>query len=240
MLSKLIKYFAYVVFIYQFIDLTIDYLEFKFLIEINFDKSKVLPSATICFNVEKFFKNPRSYYNTKVLVDPDTLTCGKFSGQVFARRTNNSLCYTYFYDQRNEQGKIFSYATIILSDLDPARLIFHPHWTPSHFERINRFNLEQGEIHFGFKRIRTQLLPHPYSTDCYDYSSNIANNFGPKSQKECILEEMKRKERQVCGKYFYWNQIHRNRTNQYLTENINCSAIKFDKRSAKRCKIDCT
>ena len=120
MLSKLIKYFVYIAFIYQFIDLTIDYLKFNFLIEINFDKSRVLPSATICFNVEKLLENTHAYYTTKVLVDSDIFTCGKFSGQVFARRTNNSICYTYFYDQRTEQGKIFSYATITLSGLDPA------------------------------------------------------------------------------------------------------------------------
>ena len=97
MFSKIIKYFTYIVFIYQFIH--------------------------------------------------------KFSGQVFARRKNNSLCYTYFYDQQTEQGQIFSYSIITLNGLDPAQLILHPHWIPSHFERLNRFNLKHGQTHFYFKRI---------------------------------------------------------------------------------------
>ena len=152
MLSKLIKYFVYIAFIYQFIDLTIDYLKFNFLIEINFDKSNVLPSATICFNVEKSLKNKLAYYNCKVF-KRDIRTCGNFFGQVFARRKNNSLCYTYFYDQRTEEDQIFSYSIITLNSLDPAQLILHPHWIPSHFERLNRFNLKHGQTHFYFKRI---------------------------------------------------------------------------------------
>src|ERR1700761_1809971 len=107
MFGRLIKCFAYIVFPYQFIDLTIDYLKFNFLIEVNLDKSRVLPSATICFNVEKYLKNKLAYNNNIVFINNYTSPWEEFSGQILSRRKNNPFYITYFYDRQTEQGRVF-------------------------------------------------------------------------------------------------------------------------------------
>ena len=202
-----------------------------------------MPSVIICFNFEKYVNNENDYHNCEVSREHKFLTCSNISVLILTRRKNNSICFTYFYesDQSIEQGhKVFDFIMIRISGYDPVQLTFHSHWTPSHFEKLNKFHLIKGETDFQFKRTRTRLLPHPYSTDCYDYSSNIANNFGPKSQKECILEEIKRKERQVCGKYFFWNQIViQNKTESLIFNQDNCPPIEYDNGLAKSCKVDC-
>ena len=199
--------FVYIGFIYQFIDLTNDYLKYQHLIEIDLKLSySALPAMTLCLKREQLLNQKKKtflcMFKNKIFFN-----CEKeMMNKTFAMLRKYSICLTFFYEDKFE---FIEAVTFILRGLKLVELILNPHWIPSQFEKLNRFIILPGTNYFEMKWSRTQLLPHPYSTDCYDYSSNIANNFGPKSQKECILEEIKRKERQVEGYNFYWNQIPR-------------------------------
>ena len=86
------------------------------------------------------------------------------------------------------------------------------------------------------------ILPTPYSTDCFDYSNNI--HF--KSETYCKLDYMRRKELKECKTNNYWNQNlleYKNQTHfQYIIFNStfsNCSIKVDEKQLTKYCKPDC-
>ena len=87
-----------------------------------------------------------------------------------------------------------------------AYLMFHDHHNMPHFiSHYDKLVLRNDEdLNLGFdKRVKT-LLPSPYATDCYHYSSSS----GHKSQKECLFEYMSRKELKTCGYNYFWNRRH--------------------------------
>ena len=86
-----------------------------------------------------------------------------------------------------------------------ANIIYHPQRHPSHFERKNiiTFN-KMRKIYIIVNKFESTLLPAPYQSNCQDYSDERKNSY--KSQTDCKLEYMRRKELEICGKNYYWIQ----------------------------------
>src|SRR6195952_2118461 len=92
------------------------------------------------------------------------------------------------------------------------------------------------------KIVKQTLLPFPYSTNCFDYSYNQRNNVWPKSQTDCKLEYMRRKELKECKHNYYWIQHLFDNNHQILDFNktfLNCS-VKVDHKFLDTfCQKDC-
>ena len=57
----------YIGFIYQFIELTIDYMKYEHLIEIGFEKSKFLPAMTFCLKREHLLNQNKKVFICKII-----------------------------------------------------------------------------------------------------------------------------------------------------------------------------
>ena len=129
-----------------------------------------------------------------------------------------------------------------------AEYIFTPNYIPSHFERKNHFILNKrksqtfNKVNFEGKKWEQTFLPFPYSTNCFDYSINRQNNIRPKSQTDCKLEYMRRKELKECKHNYYWSQHLFDNNHQIFDFNQtfpNCSVKAYETFLDKVCKKDC-
>ena len=92
------------------------------------------------------------------------------------------------------------------------------------------------------KKWEQTLLPFPYSTNCFDYSINRRNNVWPKSQTDCKLEYMRRKELKECNHNYYWSQHLFDNNQQILDFNQtfqNCSVKVNQTYLDMICQRDC-
>ena len=174
--------------------------------------------------------------------------CDLISNQTYVRYKPNSLCLTFFEQQIQEKNKVFApnskrhFFRFLVMNYEQADFIFHPHYSPSHFERkIFPIKTDEFTIVYFQQTVR-KYLPSPYATNCRDYSSNALNNVWPKSQTDCKLEYMRREEHRICGQNYYWTQQlfdYNNQTFNYNNTPINCSVKAKDHFLNQVCKTDC-
>ena len=256
---KLVKTLILIGFVYQLYDITHEYLRFTYSIEVNVKPVfAVIPSVTICVDQRHEIKSSKTFtittnpYNRTIFClyhDSSRngfYSCDDFDAQTFIRYKKNSICLTYLNQDKYIETKILVLAAALYNR---AEFIFHPPYTPSHFERSNKFVIkmesmsEQKGADIKVKKFVQILLPFPYSTNCFDYSVNRRNNIWPKSQTDCKLEYMRRKELHECRHNFYWNQHLFDNNPQILDFNhtiqTNCSVKVDHDMLDKNCKKDC-
>ena len=253
---KVVKTLILIAFVYQLFDLTRDYLRYEYLIDVDVKREySFVPSVTICVNPLhrmistnysnsydlfnktfgcKYWINDRNYWSS--CLDLDSIVSVRFK--------NNTVCLTYLYSAHYLDYHAFYFT----ASFSRAEFIFHQYFHPSHFERSNRFkvNIMDRKKQIGamldVKRWAKTLLPFPYSTNCFDYSINRRNNVSPKSQNNCKLEYMRRKELNECNHNYYWSQHLFDMNNQTIDFNqtfTNCS-VKVDQIFLdKVCQKDC-
>ena len=248
----------YILFIYQLYDTINDYFHYKYSIELNLDvSSRILPSITVCIDEDheiksEYWKNWKTPYGNKTIVcvyrtgiENIFVECNE--EKVYLRYRHREVCLTFFNNIDLNYLKIQNDSIAIsLSSFEytQQKIIIHPPNTLSHFEINNMFVSKSKEIcDFNIRKVTRYTLPQPYSTDCYDYNKYSLSSTSPRSQSDCMFENMKRKEMSKCGKNIYWNQYVIDIENQIFNftdhENNNCK-VKFNYKLLLRfCKIDC-
>ena len=243
-------------FLLQFYDLTQDYLHYNFMIESSIKSvNNIMPSITLCMDQgeRKFLKNidldvfnpvhMKCMYIIFRGMKWSRKNCKEIDDEIFVRYRNNSFCLNYLGDLRNisnEKSVTVFLHTILYNRVD---VIFHPGYTPSHFQRKSFSAKMPSMIWVELKKTVIRSLPSPYSTDCFDYSSNALNKVWPKSQTDCKLEHMRRKERRICGQNYHWinysNKINNgNLTSRSTQHNCTVNAT-GDLSLDKTCKTEC-
>ena len=161
------------------------------------------------------------------------------------RHKNNTICLTHFNDGKYEKFTSLSFTVI---GYKKAEFIFHPIFSHSHFERSNSFPIKMIDdwnelaASVELKKWEKTLLPFPFETNCFDYSINRRNNVSPKSQTDCKLEYMRRKELKECNHNYYWSQHLFDNNHQILDFNqtlTNCSVKVNQTFLDKVCQKDC-
>ena len=207
-------------FIYQLIDLTIDYLSYNYVIETNITHEySTLPSITICIDKNNSYINNNSVYPIDTeynkiycyFIDTQTdryyyLDCYNIS-KTYIRYKNKSICLTFFDDNYLISKYHPDYISFEILWANEAKVTIHPIYSPSHFYWNYKITVKYSKIYYFFnKEYVKNLLPHPFATNCFDYSINQRNNVRPKSQSDCKLQQMESMERKKCGQNYYWEQ----------------------------------
>ena len=216
----------------------------------------VIPSVTICLDqAQRDLSNAsRVHYeeykdlHTKCIWIADgnvkeNKICDEIDPNVYLRYKSNSLCLTYFNDQRNLSKHNHVIVAVFFFYYKKIEIIFHPVHTPSHFQTKSVI-LTPGKVTMlEFKKYVIESLPSPYSTDCFDYSSNALNKIWPKSQTDCKLELMRQKERHICGQNHHWINWGKNFEPSKQVLNFssysNSCKVKYSVKLDKICKNEC-
>ena len=218
----------------------------------------LVPSVTICVNPLHRMSSSTKWRNSYVLFNY-TLICGywdynysryirceEFDPDVFIRFKKNTICFTHLINAGHIESNVLHF---FAKTFRKAEFIFHQNYNPSHFERSNRFIIDIGETNsqkgalLQVNRWDKTLLPFPYSTNCFDYSINRRNNVSPKSENDCKLEYMRRKELKECNHNYYWSQ-HRfdikHQTIDFNQKFPNCSVKVNQTFLDNMCQKDCS
>ena len=244
-----IRLIIFLAFVYQFYDMTEDYLRFNYLIELNIKPTIYdLPSMTVCADkshdltpeTTRYFN--QTFYcfaaNAKLEYVPCVLDL-----PIYLRFKRNLVCLTFFngLDERKISGDVKGVG-LYLALFKSALIIANQHNDPSHFERANVFKaVYNSDTNMKIKKTIHSYLPSPYSTDCRDYSSTLANNVWPKSQTDCKLEYMRLKELDICGHNYYWIQYEfkKNRILDFGENHDKCKIKINEQILNKLCKVNC-
>ena len=254
---KVLKTLILIGFVYQLYDLTADYLRFNYLIEVEVKPVfEVIPSVTICVNPLHWKYHgksnlTKSYINdihcNYITTNRSTYPCQLIDEQIWIRRKRNSICLT-FSNRPRTLDHYYHYIRFNADHFSRAEYTLTPNYIHSHFERKNHFILNRrkteyfNQANFEAKKWEQTLLPFPYSTNCFDYSFNRRNNIRPKSQTDCKLEYMRRKELKVCKHNYYWSQhlFHNNQLILDVNQTFpNCSVKANETFLDKVCQKDC-
>ena len=169
--------------------------------------------------------------------------CDEIDDEIFVRYRNNSFCLNYLGDTRNISNEKTITVYLHTNFYNKVDVFFHPGYTPSHFQRKSFSAKLPSMIYVELRKTMITSLPSPYSTDCFDYSSNALNKVWPKSQTDCKLEYMRRKERRICGQNYHWIQYSNKFNKGNLTSRSaqhNCTAnATGDFLLNKTCKSQC-
>ena len=242
-------------FIYQFYDLTQDYLQYKYLIEFSIKGvNNVIPSVTVCLDQEQrtISRNHPGYHYIKdqhitieYVMDFNNFTAfSEIDPDVILRYRNNSVCLTYLNDLRNLSKATFVFMVVRSFYYKKADIIFHPANTHSHFYRKTfTTHMGTGSV-VDFRKQVIQSLPSPYSTQCFDYSSNALNKVWPKSQTDCKLEYMRRKELEECKHNYHWIESKQKFDNDeqlfnWTMPHSDCLVRPDDEMLSTLCKDEC-
>ena len=224
-LNQFFKALILLGFVYQSFDLFFDYLCFNYSIELEILKEKhYIPSITLCFNkIYDIYGNYTNLYNLPIKLETILFTSKNNTvihqpiDQIdHVRYLFKEICLTHLYSSNySNVDKIY----LIIKNFKQVKLIFHQQYNPSHFERQNIVELKTMKRYMiSMKKSQRNLLPAPYDTDCQEYSRIKQNNNGFKSQTECKLDFMRRKELEICGKNYYW--IHHSIDNNNQSMNL--------------------
>ena len=239
---------------YQFYVLIKDYLNYNIVIEVNvFPISRIIPSVTVCVNKSnrlsnEFIEKQINPFNKTILCfyklfSRELEDCDEDNKQIYVRYKKDSVCLTLVNQMDELSNQSFPKIVLVNAVYHSAQVILHPHYSPSHFERHNIFKVKYPlGTEFQVKKTMKTLLPLPHSTDCFDYSYNQQNNIRPKSQNDCKLELMRRKEQLKCNHNNYWNEDIIDNNKQVLNFSKifdNCSVKVDDNFLNRKCKKDC-
>ena len=259
--NKICKLIIILLFLYQSIDLTINYCKYETVINVEYKSNDYnSPAITICsdknfgkigeINVFKTIANNMSKtLNCNNLLNKFPFnsykTCHQTSETIISINTIGNLCLTFLSQLINaslvenafHQIKIEYYNQKLIYNKNIYYYI-HRANSPPHF--LNQyFKLKLGDMNLIKTNILNHyLLPFPYQTDCRYYMiSNYKNE--PKSQNDCFMKYLQKKEFEKCKcnrKWFYSKLIDFNIT---LCEKKLCE-IKTNKVFLNKiCKKDC-
>ncbi len=188
-LRRIANIIAILIFIYQTITLTIDYLKYQTVIEMK-TQTPLLesPSFSICIgshsmpevsqnqNIVEFFdKSILCLY--KHSADKQIKTCPQFQ-KVESVTPFSHRCFTYFsrLSDNNvwidyKSGKVDYITFLIQNEINTFALI-HPNNTSPHFFNQNIEIINYSHNVIGYSTIFEKLLPSPYQTDCQILSNS--------------------------------------------------------------------
>jgi hypothetical protein len=256
-LNKIIRLMVFLILFYQIISVTISYSEFETVIDMKaMSDLKHEPTITICLkNDFEFPKRPQSnliqrLFNNTIgcyfVKNGKSLfaKCGKFTKIVESVIIVSQRCRSYFsqiFDNKL-MPKLNDFYFFIGNNMSAFALI-HQKKTPPHFARQKIEIPKSTATAIDYKRIVTNLLPFPYSTDCYDYENEENAVLNYKSREDCIVKHLEKKEFNECGcnkRWFYSYSLRQN-LSHICHKSIEC---KFNAKSEmksleKICKNNC-
>ena len=130
---------------YQFIDLSIDYLNYNHVIKVNLIKATQNLSFTICVKKSLFIKNKWKITEQMKLPSRQTgklhnclqnIVCPMYD---FIRIKKDEICFTYLY-QATIEGIQKSDTRFLLFKIKKVSIIFHTPNNPSHGEFLRYLN----------------------------------------------------------------------------------------------------
>ena len=204
-------------FSYQFYDMIYDYFQYHYTIELSFEiSSRILPSITICM------ENKHEISTNNKILRGETIICFYRTEKFYSlclekyvlRYKHNEICVTFFNNKTNRYWSLLEtdFNVIFWSQYyRQQKIIFHQPGTLSHFEINSMFLSKYYQLsHFYIRKVSRNLLPKPFSTNCYDYSRNEIKSSSSSlllssSQSHCMFEHMKEEELNKCGKNIFWN-----------------------------------
>ena len=183
-----LKSFGYtilVLFIYQFIVLTIDYTEFDHNIKFDLQHIRYIPSFTLCLDrnyLKKVSNFKRNYFKNLFIcyyrdIDHDKYYIKpNYYLSLKSNITKNDLCFTLFNDFEELSTHFISrYRDLYLLaklDLKKFSIKIHHYYKPAFFDQTEEILIKsQQRVKIDVNIIRHELLELPYSTDCIDYTS---------------------------------------------------------------------
>jgi hypothetical protein len=221
-ISKVVKLIAFLVLIFQIIELTISYLKHETVIDMKVvPKGEQRPTFTFCLKNKDEFprKKLRLYFvrfdhpigcaqsqrhksNKKLYFN-----CSKLSRIVESVTPLSPKCLSYYsrlFDENYSPDNSFFFAFLIPITINAFALI-HQSATPPHFAK-DTIEIEKSLLNeITYSSITRNLLPFPYETDCYDYEREEKSLIRYKSREDCIVKHLERRELSKCGCNKRWS-----------------------------------
>jgi hypothetical protein len=125
-----------------------------------------------------------------------TIYCAKLTRIVESVTPFSHRCLTYFSQLLDKNASLSEkiYLNFIISNNFKAFAIIHESGTPPHFSR-DKIQISKSSAHqIDFSSIITNLMPFPYSTDCYDYKQELNSRILCNSREDCFLKHIERRE----------------------------------------------
>jgi hypothetical protein len=258
---KILKLISFLVCSYQSIMLTIEYCEFKTVMDFKLiDTYDYLPAISLC--VDSVNKGTRFDHKNSDSTDNKTFgpmrctlfsplegrsiwnDCDKFS-DIFESFTNyGKKCLTFFsspFGLKRFIDKAFIPTLILYEPIDLMVLI-HQNITPPHLNR-NMMRIDRNfRTSVGYSSISEESLPYPYETNCFEYQKSLRKGIFYSSREDCIVKHYQRKEFEKCGcnrKWIYYNK--ENSTGVKLcSKSSKCNfEYKFDESLVVMCRKNC-
>ena len=207
------KLIIYLIFIYQLIQLIIDYTKFKMNNKYELRNFMEEVTITLCFDENKILSK-----DNFILVPGFAGTIRKNELTITRRYFRGKYCFTYISYTFEEYILAFNFTFDVKSllvltkthhilfknDSDIIILIVNPKNSLSHFGNIfylkPKYEILSQYIVSPEYSMR-KLLPWPFGTDCYDYNSP-SSLF--ESREYCYLDEMRKLELKYCKVNKYW------------------------------------
>jgi hypothetical protein len=219
-LITVFKIFASIVFIYQSILLTIDYLKYETVIDL-----KLVPQYEHSFPAISFcLKSKFGSFRIESGKSANFTISDRF-GEIFCEidELKNCRAFTRFFESMTPFGfeciTLFSeldeliknsFGIRVSTDIEwntgkKFNLLLHHHIIPPHMH-TNMIEVGVYEISIvEYFSIKEGLLPYPYETNCYDYQK-YSDSY--RSREDCIVKYYQRKEFDQFGcnrKWLYYN-----------------------------------
>jgi len=244
-LKRFLKFIATLILFYQIISVTIRYSEFETVIDMKaMSDLKHSPTFTFCLkNAFSFPKRAQSiliegaFHNPIGCVFTENgkikhLNCSKFTKIVESLTTLSQRCRSYSSQLLdNKSMQLLKEVYFMIDSQINVFGLLHQKKTPPHFER-QKIEISKSNFHIiDYTRIVTNLLPFPYSTDCYNYGNEVNPVLNYKSREDCSVKHLEQKEFIECGcnkRWFYGFTGGRNFSQKICPKSIEC---KFDAKS---------
>ncbi len=214
-ISKIVKLIAFVVLMFQIIELTVSYLKYETVIDMKaIPKGEQRPTFTFCLKNKGEFSRKKSYSvafdnrigcaqnqkHTKSNKIPH-INCSKLSRIVESVTPLSPKCLSYYsrlFDENYSPNNSFLFVFFIHITINAFALI-HQSATPPHFTK-DMIEIEKSQLNeITYSSIERNLLPFPYETDCYDYEREEKSLIRYKSREDCIVKHLERRELFECG-----------------------------------------
>jgi hypothetical protein len=219
-ISKIVKLIAFVVLIFQIIELTISYLKYETVIDMKaIPEREQRPTFTFCLKNKHEFSLKKSYFKAfdhsiscvniqkgKKNEKPD-FNCSKLSRIVESVTPLSPKCLSYYsrlFDENYSPNNSIAFLFLIRITINAFALI-HQSATPPHFNR-DKVEFEKSAVNLiSYSSIESNLLPFPYETDCYDYKREEKSLIRYKSREDCIVKHLERRELSECDCNKKWS-----------------------------------
>ena len=232
---SIVKFLIYLLFIYQLIQLIMDYTKYEMTNEYLSEHHLEDISYTFCIEQDKLLS-----IDSLFLLKYEYIN-GKDAFFMIKRSIGERYCYSYYTNKNYTyvfHNKITSFTVkkfILHFEKYPftINIIPHPNKAPSHFGKSFLVKPKKliltsyyGKTEYSIRK----LLPWPFEHNCYDYESPTSKF---QSREYCYLDVMSKLELKYCKVNKYWTIL--NDFDKNITQCIKPNFTLLN----MFCKIDC-